>query len=103
MTLPFLVSGQIAVSFIPSFFQFVPHKSKIIELLATFGCKIILLRPLKTHPSPKRKAILFMARWNAAMTFTVLITPQIAETFIPICFKYIPNETKIVESLATFV
>src|ERR1700730_398539 len=41
-----------------------------------------------------------MARRDAAMTFAGLITLQVAEPFFPICLKYVPNESKIIEPLA---
>src|SRR5215469_9657952 len=94
-----LVDRQIAEAFRPVCFERVPNKPKLVELLSP-RLRQRLIVALLVYPSTEPKAIFFMGMWYATVTFAPLVDRQIAETFRPVRFKWVPNKSKLIQLLS---
>src|SRR5262245_62034812 len=92
VTFALLIDHKIADAFRPVRFNWIPIKSKLVELLSPRLRQSFLVSALAlpTHPRTEEKAIFFMRSRNATVTFALLVDHQIAEAFRPVRFAQIP-------------
>ena len=88
--------------FLPSRLTRIPDKSKFFQSVATFGRQFVFFYALDATPVTQRIAVFSMALWDVTMTFTLIITFQIAKAYFPIRIMWSPIKAQSIKSCSAF-